>query len=170
MSEIAQYGEAVLRSPASPVTEFTPELESLSQRMTEIVERVQGLGLAAPQLRVPKQLIVVRLNSGALQALINPGLCNLSEAADTRFESCLSLPQLLTLPVERALEATVKAQDIHGQDIELKLQARAARVVQHEWDHLQGILILDRVSKEERRQALKALRAAHLQDNLNRGL
>ena len=165
MTEIAQYGEAVLRSKATVITEFTPELGQLAARMSQIVEALQGLGLAAPQLRVPKQLIVARLNSERLLVLVNPRL-ELSPERELGYERCLSLPGELLLPVERALAVEVEAHDLDGQALRFTASGRAARVLQHEYDHLQGQLILDRTTRSERNQALRSLRQADLNDRL----
>ena len=156
--EIVQFGHPVLRSTAAEVLEFNSALQELSQQMQFIVDDIPALGLAAPQLTVPKQVLVARLNNEQLQTFVNPKIINYGSEQDIVEETCLSLPQEISLEIQRSTEITLQAQDLNGRILEYEASGREARVLQHEVDHLQGKLIFDRLDKAQRRQALKKIR------------
>lgn len=158
LSVIRQYGDPVLRTPAGEVTQFDDELRREIDRMSQLMIDARGVGLAAPQIGALRRLLVYRLGEdGPTQALVNPTITQASEETETDQEGCLSIGELL-MDVPRAVSITVEAKDGEGNDVTLEAHDYEARVIQHEMDHLDGILILDRTSKEQRREALKALR------------
>jgi peptide deformylase len=157
--QIRVLGDPVLREKAAPVTAFDAKLRELARRMISIMEDAPGVGLAAPQVGVVRRLLVYEVGD-APRALVNPEILERSAETETRDEGCLSLPNI-TVPVERALRIRVRAQDIHGQRLEYEAENMEARVIQHEVDHLDGVLILDRTSRRERARALRELREAN---------
>jgi peptide deformylase len=158
LAEVVQYGDPVLRSEASEVTDFGPELERDAERMVAIMHGAMGVGLAATQLGVLRRMLVFQAGSDAVaRALVNPVIEWLSEDLETAEEGCLSLPGI-GLDVERPLHARVSGVDTHGQPMLLEASGLEARVLQHEIDHLDGVLILDRSSRDQRKGALRALR------------
>ena len=158
LAQIRQYPDPVLRMRAREVEPFDDELAQLVARMTQLMEGAEGAGLAATQVGVLRRVFVMRGDdNGATMALVNPELVEHGEELETDDEGCLSLQGLL-LPVERAVAVTVKAKDPQGADVELELEGFAARAFQHELDHLDGVLILDRTTDEARREAMARLR------------
>jgi peptide deformylase len=157
LAQIRQYGDAVLRMRANEVESFDGDLARLVERMTSLMHEANGVGLAANQIGVLRRVLVMQPDEGEPYALVNPVLRELSGDVDVDDEGCLSL-QGVTVPVERALRVTVVALDEHGNEVSRELEGLAARVVQHELDHLDGVLILDRTTDEARRAALAVLR------------
>ena len=158
LAQIRQYPDPVLRMRAREVEAFDEELAQLVGRMTQLMEGADGIGLAATQVGVLRRVFVLRKDdNGATMALVNPELVEHGEELETDDEGCLSLQGLL-LPVERPTSVTVKAKDPEGTEIDLELQGFAARAFQHELDHLDGVLILDRTNEEARRAAMARLR------------
>jgi peptide deformylase len=152
------FGDAVLRSKASEVTEFGDELAQEAERMVGIMRDALGVGLAATQLGVLRRLLVFQAGADANPtAVANPRVEWLSEELATAEEGCLSLPGI-GVDVERALHARVSGQDVHGEALLLEASGLEARVLQHEIDHLDGVLILDRTNREQRKGAMRALR------------
>ena len=155
---IRTFGDPVLRASAVDVTRFDASLHEEVGRMEALMGDALGLGLAATQLGVMHRLFIYRVGSDApLIAVINPRLEWSSEDQETAEEGCLSLPRVL-VDVERPLHVRVTAQDQAGESIVLEASGLEARVIQHEMDHLDGVLILDRASKDQRKEALRALR------------
>jgi peptide deformylase len=129
--------------------------------MGELMADALGVGLAATQLGVLHRVLVYRVNvEDPVVALVNPQLQWVSEELEIAEEGCLSLPGV-HVDVERPARVRVSAQDVSGEAIEIEAEGLPARVIQHEIDHLDGILILDRVSREERKEAMRAMRGAH---------
>jgi peptide deformylase len=158
LSQIRQYPDPVLRMRAREVESFDEELVQLVARMTALMEGADGAGLAATQVGVLRRVFVMRADeNGEVLALVNPELVARGEEVETDDEGCLSLQGLL-LPVERPASVTVAAKDSKGADITLDLEGLAARACQHELDHLDGVLILDRTTEEARRDAMARLR------------
>ncbi|MER3410058.1 MAG: peptide deformylase [Thermoleophilia bacterium] len=158
LAQIRQYPDPVLRMRARPVESFDEELRALAERMSRLMEDANGIGLAATQVGVLRRLIVFqRGEEESPTGLVNPEIVERSEELETDEEGCLSLQGVL-VPVERHRAIVVEAKDVAGNDVRLPLEGLDARVVQHEVDHLDGVLILDRTSAEARRQALAALR------------
>ena len=158
MSFIRRLGDPVLKSRATPVDRFDESLRSQVARMAGIMGDAFGVGLAAPQLGVSQRLLVYRVGPDApLVALANPQLEWSSEDQEMFEEGCLSLPGI-HVEVERPIHVRVSALDENGAERRVEASGLEARVIQHEMDHLDGVLILDRTSKEQRKEAMRALR------------
>lgn len=159
LSEVRQFGDPVLKSRASAVTEFGPELAVEAERMVGLMQEAMGIGLAATQLGVMRRMLVFQAGPDAApRALVNPELEWTSEDLVTAEEGCLSLPDVI-VDVERPLHARLSGVDLGGAPLLLEASGLEARVLQHELDHLNGVLILDRTARPQRRGALRALRA-----------
>jgi peptide deformylase len=164
MSFIRRYGDPVLKSQATPVDRFDDALRAQVQRMSGLMNDALGLGLAAPQLGISQRLLVYRAGREApVIALVNPELEWLSEDGEPAEEGCLSIPGI-TVDVDRPVYVRVRAQDEQGDTRLVEASGLEARVIQHEMDHLDGVLILDRTSKDERKEAIRALREAERSD------
>jgi peptide deformylase len=159
LERLRTFGDPVLRQETKPVTVFDHRLEKLAQVMLEVMDREEGVGLAAPQIGVLRRVMVWRHpeEDAERYVFVNPKIVERSEACGTQTERCLSVPEA-TMEVTRAEEVVVEAQDLRGEPLEVRLAGFLARIVQHEIDHLDGCLILDRTSPEERRRVLKELR------------
>jgi peptide deformylase len=149
----------VLREHASPVVSFDAELASLADRMTRIMHAAPGVGLAATQLGVLKRVLVYEVVEESTRVLVNPDIVERSTETEIRDEGCLSVSDV-TVPVERALNVRVRAQNLSGEVQEYSAEGLEARVIQHELDHLDGMLILGRTSRSERARSLRELRQA----------
>ena len=157
---VRQYGDPVLRSRALPVETFDPSLSDEVRRMGRLMHEALGIGLAATQVGVMHRLLVYRVEpEDPLGVLVNPVLEWASEETEAMDEGCLSLPGVL-VEVERPMQVLVRAQDERGEPLTLEASGLEARVIQHEMDHLDGVLILDRASREQRKQAMRAMREA----------
>jgi peptide deformylase len=160
MRHIRTYGDPVLRTPARPVERFDDALRAEIERMGRLMHDALGIGLAAPQVGVSHRLFVYRVEpDGELQAVVNPEIEWSSRETETLEEGCLSLPGV-HVDVERPLHVRVRAQDAYGEPIVIEASGMEARVIQHETDHLDGVLILDRTSRDQRKAAIRALREA----------
>jgi peptide deformylase len=158
LAQIRQFGDPALRMKANEVEDFDGDLERLVERMKALMSEAQGVGLAATQVGILRRVVVVQPYTDEEPfVLVNPRLVEQSEERDTEDEGCLSMQRVL-VPVERHTTVTVEAQDLAGEPIRLELENLPARVVQHEVDHLDGVLILDRTDPESRREALGLLR------------
>jgi peptide deformylase len=158
LAHVVKFGDPVLKSVASPVAEFGPELRAEVERMIAIMRDGMGVGLAATQLGVLRRLLVFQAgHDGEPTALINPQIEWSSEEESIAEEGCLSLPRV-SMDIERPLHVRVRGRDVDGEAIEIEASGLEARVLQHEIDHLDGILILDRTSRDQRKGALRALR------------
>ncbi len=155
---IRTFGDPVLRDKARPVEQFDDALKRLAEDMIDTMHEAPGVGLAAPQVGRPLQLIV--FDSGeegkVAQALANPALKN-EWGEQIAEEGCLSLPGLY-YPVKRAQKVWAEGFDLDGKDVTIEGEDLLARVLQHEVDHLNGILFIDRLDSEHRSQAMAALR------------
>jgi len=154
--QIRTLGDPVLREVARPVERFDRELAALSRRMVGIMRDAPGVGLAATQLGVVQRVIVYEVDDEAV-TLVNPKIVSASRDTETADEGCLSLPGV-TVPVERPTAVRVRGRDLHGRRLEYEAEGLEARVIQHETDHLDGVLILERTTREERARALRELR------------
>jgi len=155
---IRTFGDPALKSRSLEVTQFDESLLEEVARMGRLMGDAIGLGLAAPQVGVMHRLLVYRVGFDApLVAVVNPALEWVSEELETAEEGCLSLPGV-AVDVERPVYVRVRAQDEHGEEILIEASGLEGRVIQHEMDHLDGVLIIDRTSKEERKEALRILR------------
>jgi peptide deformylase len=160
LAQIRQYPDPVLRLKAQEVEVFDDDLAQLVARMTRLMEDAQGVGLAANQVGVLRRVVVmVADGEEEPRVLVNPVILDRSDETEEETEGCLSL-QGVVVPVERALSLRVEARDAEGAPVELELEGLAARVAQHEVDHLDGVLIVDRTTPEGRREALAVLRQA----------
>jgi peptide deformylase len=158
LSQVVKFGDPVLRSAASPVTEFDDELAAESDRMIGLMRDAIGVGLAATQLGTLRRMLVFQIGSEAEPTvLVNPEIEWRSEDLATAEEGCLSLPGVI-VDVERPLHVRARGVDVHGEPLSLEASGLEARVIQHEVDHLDGVLMIDRTEREQRKGALKALR------------
>jgi peptide deformylase len=158
LAHVVKFGDPVLKSKASPVEAFGPELRAEVERMIAIMRDGMGVGLAATQLGILRRLLVFQAGPDAEPAaLVNPVVEWLSEEAAIAEEGCLSLPRV-TVDVERPLYARFSGRDVEGEEIAIEAAGLEARVLQHEIDHLDGVLILDRTERDQRKGALRALR------------
>ncbi|HWH43148.1 MAG TPA: peptide deformylase [Thermoleophilaceae bacterium] len=164
MSFIRRFGDPVLKSRATPVDRFDEGLANQVARMGALMRDAIGVGLAAPQLGISQRLLVYRLGDDApLVALVNPEIEWASDEAEEMEEGCLSLPGV-HVDVERPVHVRVRAADEQGDTRFVEASGLEARVIQHELDHLDGVLILDRCSKDQRKEAMRALRQAEQAD------
>ena len=152
---IRHFGDPVLVTPASPVVDFDKELRKLVADLTETMINAPGAGLAAPQIGVPLRVFTWDVD-GVLGHLINPSL-DLSDEQQDGDEGCLSFPDLV-YPTRRAMRAVAKGFNMHGEPILVEGSELLARALQHETDHLDGILFIDRLSSEDRKLAMKEIR------------
>ncbi len=158
LAQIRQYPDAVLRMRAHDVEQFDDDLARLAERMTQLMHDARGVGLAATQVGVIQRLFVFQPHSDdEARAIVNPAITSRSDATDLADEGCLSIQNVL-VPVERSVEVTLEGKDLEGKPVRLELEDQAARVVQHELDHLDGVLMLQRTDDESRRAAMATLR------------
>jgi peptide deformylase len=157
LAQIRQYGDPALRLVAHEVVEFDDDLRRLVERMTGLMHDAQGVGLAATQVGVLRRLFVFEPDDDGPRAIVNPTIVERGEETLADDEGCLSL-QGVRVPVERATSLTLEGKDETGKDVHLELEPYAARIVQHELDHLDGVLIIDRTDDEHRKEALGLLR------------
>ena len=156
LSQIRQYGDPVLRMRAGEVESFDDELQRVADRMIELMHGAEGVGLAATQVGILRRFFVFSLD-GVDRVLVNPVITRRGGPAEEDEEGCLSLGTV-RVPVERQVEVTIQGKDVHGADVELELEGMPARVVQHELDHLDGVLIIDHTDAASRKEALALLR------------
>jgi peptide deformylase len=154
---IRLFGDPVLRTPADPVRDFDKELRTLVTDLGETMMDAPGVGLAAPQIGVGLRVFTYYVDD-VLGHLINPTL-DLSDEEQDGDEGCLSFPGL-TYPTTRALRVVAKGMNMYGEPVTLEGSDLLARCVQHETDHLDGILFIDRLDREQRKLALRAIREA----------
>ncbi len=160
LAYVRKLGDPVLRATALPVERFDEALEREVQRMGALMHDALGVGLAATQLGVLHRVLVYRAYpEDPLTALVNPQIEWHSDERDAAEEGCLSLPGV-HVEVERPVRVRVRARDERGEEIEVEAEGLTARVIQHEIDHLDGVLILDRISREARKEAMRAMREA----------
>ena len=157
LAQIRQYPDPVLRMQAPPVEEFDDDLRRLVARMGELMKDANGVGLAATQVGVLRRVFVFAPEEDQVAALVNPEIVRRSDEGETDDEGCLSI-QGVTMPVERSTTVRIEGRDENGDEIGYDLEGTPARIVQHELDHLDGMLILNRTTPEARREALAALR------------
>lgn len=147
---IKTYGASVLRVKAKPVTSFNGELEKTVEEMKKTMAEANGVGLSANQVGLDEAIFIAKLGE-EMYALVNPVLTPLSNETETMEEGCLSIPGVW-VDVDRYLKVRLRAQNLKGETVELELEGYPARVVQHEVDHLNGVLIIDRIPSAERRR------------------
>jgi peptide deformylase len=157
---VRKLGDPVLRATALPVERFDADLHTEIERMGVLMHDALGVGLAATQLGVLHRVLVFRAYpEDPLTALVNPEMTWMSEELETAEEGCLSLPSV-HVEVERSARVHVQARDANGEEIALDAEGLEARIIQHEIDHLNGVLILDRISRQARKEAMRAMREA----------
>ena len=158
LAQIRQYPDAVLRMRARDVEQFDDDLLRLAERMAHLMRDARGVGLAATQVGVLQRLFVFQAaEDDDVTTIVNPELTQRTDETEVADEGCLSLQGVL-VPVERASGVTIEGLDIRGEPLRLELEEMDARVVQHELDHLDGVLMLERTNDESRREALATLR------------
>lgn len=156
LSQIRQYGDPVLRMRANEVESFDEELAKLTERMLLLMHDADGVGLAATQVGILRRVFVFN-NEGEDVVVVNPVLAKTGGGLEVDSEGCLSLGPV-RMPVERFVDVTLEGVDADGAPFSLQLEGLPARVVQHEFDHLDGKLIIDRTDPDSRREALAQLR------------
>jgi peptide deformylase len=156
LARIRQYGDAVLRMRAREIEDVDDDVKRLAERMTALMHEAQGVGLAATQVGVVQRLFVF-VDDGEDRVLVNPVITKRSSETGVDDEGCLSLREVL-VPVERACSVTIEGLDANGEHVAYELELPSSRIVQHELDHLDGVLIIDRTDDESRRAALSKLR------------
>ena len=157
---IRKFGDPILRSPGLPVVEFDERLAKLVADMRETMLGAPGVGLAAPQVGVPRRLFTFDSGEEA-GAYANPEILERSDETQEGEEGCLSIPGIY-FPVTRAMAVRVRAQTIDGAQVEREGTGLLARIFQHEIDHLDGVLFVDRLEAEHRRDAMRLIREAEL--------
>lgn len=160
LRHVRKLGDPVLRATALPVERFDEALSQEIERMGVLMHDALGVGLAATQLGVLHRVLVYRAYpEDPLTALVNPEMEWMSEEQELAEEGCLSLPGV-HVEVERSARVRVRAQDVGGKEIEVETEGLEARIIQHEIDHLNGVLILDRIPRQARKEAMRAMREA----------
>ena len=166
LAHIRKFGDPVLRAKARPVEVFDDALRAEVARMGRLMIDSIGIGLAATQVGTLNRVLVYRVQQESpVNALINPVIEWRGKESEVMEEGCLSLPGVI-VDVERPVHIRVAAQDEWGDDIEIEASGLEARVIQHEVDHLDGVLILDRTTRDQRKEAVRALRER--EDGLSR--
>jgi peptide deformylase len=161
---VRKYGDPVLRSRALAVDRFDEGLVQEARRMGQVMHDALGIGLAATQVGVMHRVLVYRVEPDSpVAALVNPVMEWQSDDTEVAEEGCLSLPGVL-VDVERPVHVRVRGADERGDDLVIEASGLEARVIQHEMDHLDGVLILDRTSRDQRKQAMRALRERLAED------
>lgn len=155
---VRTLGDPVLKQETRDVAAAGEDLRPLVDVMFEVMDREQGIGLAAPQIGIQKRVMVWRHpETEERYVLLNPRVTERSEETLTAEEGCLSIPGH-AMEVERSERVVVKGHDLSGNPVTVEASGLMARILQHEIDHLDGRLILDRTSQEERRRVLKEIR------------
>ena len=158
LAQIRQYPDAVLRMRAREVEQFDDDLARLAEKMAHLMHDARGVGLAATQVGVLRRMFVFQLaDDDEVTTIVNPEITKRSRSTEVADEGCLSLQGVL-VPVERAVRVTLEGTGLDGEPLRLELEGLRARVVQHEVDHLDGTLIVDRTDSESRRGAMAKLR------------
>jgi peptide deformylase len=160
LAHVRKFGDPVLRTRARPVDRFDDALRSEVKRMGELMNDALGVGLAATQVGVLHRLLVYRVqHDSPVNALVNPEIQWAGGEEEIMEEGCLSLPAVL-IDVERPVHVRVRGFDEYGEELMIEATGLEARVIQHEIDHLDGVLILDRATREQRKEAMRTLREA----------
>ena len=157
LAQIRQYGDPALRLKAHEVEEVDDDVRRLVDRMTLLMKDAEGVGLAATQVGVLRRIFVFVDGEDGPRAMVNPVVLERADEAEADEEGCLSL-QGVRVPVDRSVRVVLEGLDEHGKQVRHELEGYTARVVQHELDHLDGVLIIDRTHDEHRKEALSILR------------
>ena len=160
LRHVRRYGDPILKSKALPIERFDEELRREVERMGRLMDDALGIGLAAPQLGISHRLLIYRVvQGGPLGVLVNPEIEWRSKEDEWMEEGCLSLPTV-HVEVERPIHVRIRAQDELGEELLVEASGLEGRVIQHEIDHLDGVLILDRTPRAQRKEAMRVLREA----------
>ncbi len=154
--EVRTFGDPVLKSRAAPVETFDEPLTRLAEDMLETMRAYEGVGLAANQVGRLKRILVAALEDEEI-VIVNPVIEDESDERKRDSEGCLSIPEI-QVDVERPVAVTVSGQDLTGQPVRLEAKDLLARILQHEIDHLDGVVILDRTDRESRKVAMREFR------------
>ncbi len=154
--EIRTFGDPVLKSRATPIDKFDESLEQLAEDMLETMREYDGVGLAANQVGRLKRILVAALEDREY-VIVNPEISETGDESEKDVEGCLSIPEI-QVEVERPTQVTISGQDRSGSPVRLEAEGLLARILQHEMDHLNGVLILDRTDRESRKVAMRELR------------
>ncbi len=154
--EIRTFGDPVLKSRATPVKDFDESLEHLAEEMMRVMREAEGVGLAANQIGRLKRIFVAA-HEDEEYAIANPVIEERSETTEKDIEGCLSIPET-RVEVERPTAVTVSGRDPSGESVRIEAEGLLARIFQHEIDHLDGVLILDRTDRESRKNAMREMR------------
>lgn len=157
LAQIRQYPDVALKMKARPVERFDDDLRDLAERMKRLMVEARGIGLAAPQVGILQRMFVFTPAKDDVAAVVNPEVVEQSEETDVVEEGCLSIQGIL-VPVERPVTVTLAGRDENGAEVQYELDDIFARAAQHELDHLDGVLIIDKTTPEARREALGYLR------------
>jgi peptide deformylase len=158
LAHVRKLGDPILRTKARTVEDFDDALRDEVRRMGILMEDALGIGLAAPQVGISHRVLVYRVEAESpITALVNPQVEWSSRDEEISEEGCLSLP-FVHVDVERPVAVLVRARDEHGDELVIEASGLEARVIQHEIDHLDGVLILDRTSREQRKAAMREMR------------
>jgi len=157
LAQIRQYPDVALKMKARPVEEFDDDLRELAERMKRLMVEARGIGLAAPQVGILQRMFVFTPATDEAAAVVNPEIVERSEETEVVDEGCLSIQGVL-VPIERPSRVTLAGRDDNGNEVRYELEDIFARAAQHELDHLDGVLIIDRTTPEARREALGFLR------------
>ena len=160
LAQIRQYPDPVLRMEAREVEAFDESVSALVERMTRLMEEARGVGLAATQIGILRRILIYQAaEEEPVRALVNPRLVSSADEREAGEEGCLSLGAAsVVVEVERPVRVTVEASTPAGEPIRIDAEGLEARVLQHELDHLDGVLTIDRTTPESRRAALAQLR------------
>jgi peptide deformylase len=160
LAQVRQYPDPALRMKAREIDEFDEALAALATRMGALMQEARGVGLAAPQIGVLQRILVYQTDEEEpVRALVNPRLVSSSDVLETADEGCLSLgAATVVVEVERPDAVVVEARSPEGEELRIEADGLTARVLQHELDHLDGVLIVDRASPEARKEAFARLR------------
>jgi peptide deformylase len=154
--DIRKFGDPVLKTPAAPVKSFDESLVRLTQDMLATMRENEGVGLAATQVGRLKRVLVAAIEDDEY-VIVNPVLTDISETTETATEGCLSIPGI-QVDVERPVAVTISGQDVSGKPLQIEASDLLARVLQHEVDHLDGVLVLDRTDRQSRKAAMREWR------------
>jgi peptide deformylase len=158
LAQIRQYPDSALRLPAREIAEVDDEVRALARRMIDLMHDARGVGLAGTQVGTLRRIFVFQNGDDPdAIAVVNPALPERSKETAVDDEGCLSLQGVL-VPVERSVRVTLEGKGLDGEELRLELEGLPARVVQHEFDHLDGVLIVDRTDPESRKRAMAELR------------
>jgi peptide deformylase len=157
LAQIRQYPDVALKMKARPVGQFDDDLRDLAERMKRLMAEARGIGLAAPQVGILQRMFVFTPAKDEAVAVVNPEIVERSEETEVAEEGCLSIQGVL-VPIERSSRITLAGLDENGDEVRFELEDIFARAAQHELDHLDGVLIIDKTTPEARREALGYLR------------